>query len=384
LPKCGCRPCTKAWKSEAGSGGTTIFKLWKPQADKAGLPPGTAIHIGEIKTDRVRISVIDYNQEQVESRVVEEVGECRLLAARRETVTWINVDGLHQVDILEKVGQCFQLHPLTIEDILNTNQRPKLDIFDDYIYLVVRMPWLDQEEGGIGFEQVSFIVSGTQLITFQEREGDTFDAVRTRITKGMGRIRKMGTDYLLYALVDSVVDNYFIQLERIGEEIEDLELELVEKPGPATMQKINYLKREMVMMRKSVWPLREVISGLQREDVPFIGDSIRFFLKDLYDHTIQVIDTVETFRDVISGMLDIYLSSISNRMNEIMKVLTIFAALFIPLTFIAGLYGMNFNPAASPFNMPELSWYYGYPMALGMMVAVAVGMLYFFKRKGWF
>ncbi len=361
-----------------------MFKLWQPQADKAGLPPGTAIHIGEIKTDKVRISVIDYNQEQVESRTVEEVGECRLLAGRRETVTWINVNGLHQVDILEKVGQCFQLHSLTIEDILNTNQRPKLDIFDDYIYLVVRMPWLDQEQGGIGFEQVSFIVSGTQLITFQEREGDTFDAVRNRITKGMGRIRKMGTDYLLYALVDSVVDNYFIQLERIGEEIEDLELELVESPGPTTMRKINYLKREMVMMRKSVWPLREVISGLQREDVPFIGESIRFFLKDLYDHTIQVIDTVETFRDVISGMLDIYLSSISNRMNEIMKVLTIFAALFIPLTFIAGLYGMNFNPAASPYNMPELSWYYGYPMALGMMVAVAVGMLYFFKRKGWF
>jgi magnesium transporter len=194
----------------------------------------------------------------------------------------------------------------------------------------------------------------------------------------------MGTDYLLYALVDSVVDNYFVMLENIGEQIEELELELVDNPGPATMRKINYLKREMVMMRKAVWPLREVISGLQREDVPFIGESIRFFLKDLYDHTIQVIDTVETFRDVISGMLDIYLSSISNRMNEIMKVLTIFAALFIPLTFIAGLYGMNFNPAVSPLNMPELNWYFGYPTALGMMVAVAVGMLSFFKRKGWF
>ena len=361
-----------------------MLKLWQPQADKAGLPPGTAIHIGEILTDQVRISVIDYNQEQVMSREVAEVGECRLLAASPETVTWINVDGLHQVDVLEKVGQCFQLHPLTVEDILNTNQRPKLDIYDDYVYLVLRMPWLDQDRSGISFEQVSFVVSGTQLITFQERAGDTFDPVRTRITKGMGRIRKMGTDYLLYALVDSVVDNYFILLEKIGEEIEELELELVENPGPATMRKINFLKREMMMMRKSVWPLREVISGLQREDVPFVGDSIRFFLKDLYDHTIQVIDTVETFRDVISGMLDIYLSSISNRMNEIMKVLTIFAALFIPLTFIAGLYGMNFNPAASPFNMPELNWYFGYPLALGLMAAMAGGMLYFFKRKGWF
>jgi len=354
------------------------------QAGKAGLPPGTAIHIGEVKTDLVRIGIIDYNQERVESRQVEDARECLLPAARPDTVTWINVDGLHQVDVLEKVGECFQLHPLTVEDILNTNQRPKLDIYDDYIYLVVRMPRLDREQGEIGFEQVSFIVYGTQLITFQERAGDTFDPVRNRIVNGVGRIRKMGTDYLLYALVDSVVDNYFVQLESIGEEIENLEVELVENPGPATMRKINYLKRQMVMMRKSVWPLREVISGLQREDVPFIGESIRFFLKDLYDHTIQVIDTVETFRDMISGMLDIYLSSISNRMNEIMKVLTIFAALFIPLTFIAGLYGMNFNPAASPYNMPELNWYFGYPLALGLMVLVAGGMLYLFKRKGWF
>jgi magnesium transporter len=360
-----------------------MFRHWHSQAGKAGLPPGTAIHIGEVKTDRVRIGVIDYNQERVESRQVEDIRECLLPAARKDTVTWINVDGLHQVEVLEKVGQCFQLHPLTVEDILNTNQRPKLDIYDDYIYLVVRMPWLDQEQGGISFEQVSFIVSGNLLITFQERAGDTFDPVRNRISKGMGRIRKMGTDFLLYSLVDSVIDNYFVLLESVGEEIEELELELVENPGPDTMRKINFMKREMAMMRKSVWPLREVIGGLQREDVPFIGESIRFFLKDLYDHTIQVIDVVETFRDAISGMLDIYLSSISHRLNEIMKVLTIFAALFIPLTFIAGLYGMNFNSAASPLNMPELNWYYGYPLALGLMGLVAGGMLYFFKRKGW-
>jgi magnesium transporter len=361
-----------------------MSKLWQAQGDKAGLPPGTAIHIGEVRAERVRISVIDYNQGQVESRLVEDVRECQRLVDRRETVTWVNVDGLHQVDILAELGQCFQLHPLTIEDILNTNQRPKLDIYDDYIYLVLRMPWLDSDNGEVGFEQVSFVVSGTRLITFQEREGDTFDPVRGRITKGLGRIRKMGADYLLYTLVDSVVDNYFILLERIGEQIENLELELVDNPSPATMRKINYLKREMVMLRKSVWPLREVISTLQREEVPFVGESIRFYLKDLYDHTIQVIDTVETFRDVISGMLDIYLSSISNRMNEIMKVLTIFAAVFIPLTFIAGIYGMNFNSAASPLNMPELNWYFGYPLALGLMTAVAGAMLYFFKRKGWF
>ncbi|MBU0675600.1 MAG: magnesium/cobalt transporter CorA [Proteobacteria bacterium] len=361
-----------------------MIKLSLGQADKAGLPPGTPIHIGEIKADSVQISALDYNEDQVDFRPRIEAMECRLLAARPETVTWVNIDGLHQVDILQKVGQCFQLHPLTLEDILNTNQRPKLDIYDDYIYLVLKMPGLNLETGGFWFEQVSFIVSGTQLITFQEKAGDTFDAVRNRIKDGRGRIRKMGTDYLLYVLVDSVVDHYFVMLEKVGEQIEEMEMELVEKPEPSTMRKINFLKREMIMMRKSVWPLREVISSLQRDGVPFIGDSIRFYLKDLYDHTIQVIETVEIYRDMISGMLDIYLSSISNRMNEVMKVLTIYAAIFVPLTLISGIYGMNFNTASSPFNMPELNWYFGYPSALGLMVLIGVIMLVIFKKKGWF
>lgn len=361
-----------------------MFKLWQSQSDKAGLPPGTAIHIGEVKTERVRITVTDYNQDRYESMDVDNVQACQVFAARSDTVTWVNIDGLHEVDVLERVGQCFQLHPLTIEDILNTNQRPKLDIYEDYIYLVLKMPEFDHGNGEIALEQVSFVVSGNRIISFQERPGDTFDSVRSRLKNGKGKSRKMGTDYLLYALVDSVVDNYFIMLEKLGEEIETLELQLVENPVPATMRQISMMKRQMVLLRKSVWPLREVISALQRDDVPFVGEHIHVYLKDLYDHTIQVIDTVETFRDIISGMLDIYLSSISNRMNEIMKVLTIFAAIFIPLTFIAGLYGMNFNTSVSPFNMPELNWYLGYPLALGLMAAVAVGMLYYFKRKGWF
>lgn len=361
-----------------------MFKLWQSQSDKAGLPPGTAIHIGEVKTERISITLTDYNQEHYESVVVDDVRACQVSAARPDTVTWVNIDGLHEADVLEKVGQCFQLHPLTIEDILNTNQRPKLDIYEDYIYLVLKMPGFENGSSEIVLEQVSFVVSGNRLVTFQERPSDTFDAVRNRLKSGKGKSRKQGTDYLLYALVDSVVDNYFIMLEKLGEEIEILELKLVENPVPATMRQISLLKRQMVLLRKSVWPLREVISSLQRDDVPFIGEHIQVYLKDIYDHTIQVIDTVETFRDIISGMLDIYLSSISNRMNEVMKVLTIFAAIFIPLTFIAGLYGMNFNTAASPYNMPELNWYLGYPLALGLMAAVAGGMLFYFKRKGWF
>lgn len=361
-----------------------MFKLWQSQADKAGLPPGTAIHIGEVKTERVRITLTDYNQDHYDSLVVDDLQACLVFTARPDSVTWVNIDGLHEVDILERVGKCFQLHPLTIEDILNTNQRPKLDIYDDYIYLVLKMPEFSQGSSDIALEQVSFVVSGNRIISFQERPGDTFDSVRNRLKSGKGKSRKLGTDYLLYALLDSVVDNYFIMLEKLGEEIEALELQLVENPVPATMRQISFLKRQMVLLRKSVWPLREVISSLQRDDVPFIGEHIQVYLKDLYDHTIQVIDTVESFRDIISGMLDIYLSSISNRMNEIMKVLTIFAAIFIPLTFIAGLYGMNFNTAVSPCNMPELNWYFGYPFALGIMAIVAGAMLLFFKRKGWF
>ena len=364
-------------------GAELMFKLWQSQSDKAGLPPGTPIHIGEVKTERVHITITEYNQDHYESVVVDDVRACQIYAAPAETVTWVNIDGLHEVDVLERLGQCFRLHPLTLEDILNTNQRPKLDIYDDYIYLVLKMPEFDLGSGDIALEQVSFIVSGSRIISFRERPGDTFDAVRSRLKNGKGKSRKMGTDYLLYALLDSVVDNYFVMLEKLGEEIEALELQLVENPVPATMRRISSLKRQMVLLRKSVWPLREVISSLQRDDVPFVGEHVQVYLKDLYDHTIQVIDTVETFRDIISGMLDIYLSSISNRMNEIMKVLTIFAAIFIPLTFIVGLYGMNFNTAASPFNMPELNWYFGYPLALGMMVAVAGGMLFFFRRKGW-
>jgi magnesium transporter len=270
-----------------------------------------------------------------------------------------------------------------VEDIVNTTQRPKMDVFDDYLYLVLRMHMYEEATGAILSEQVSFILGKNFLLTFQERPGDSFDSVRTRIRNNKGKVRKMGPDYLAYALIDSVIDSFFAVLERTGEEIEDIEEELITEPSSQTMQKIHVLKREMILMRKAVWPMREVISALQRDETPLVSDELSVFLKDLYDHTIQIIDTVETFRDVISGMLDIYLSSISNRMNEVMKVLTIFAALFIPLTFIAGIYGMNFNPAASPYNMPELNWFYGYPFALFLMVSTVIGLLFFFRRKRW-
>lgn len=352
-------------------------------SQKAGLPPGTPVYVGEKKTEEVKITIIDYDREHFELRVVPTVEECYTYK-EKPTVTWINVDGLHEVANIEKLGKCFDLHPLIIEDILNTHQRPKIDIFDKYIFIVIKMHTWDEKSREIYSEQVSLIFGENFVITFQERGGDVFESLRDRIKNDKGKIRKLGADYLAYALVDTVVDNYFKVLESIGDEIEAIEEELVTNPTPETLNKIHFLKREMIFLRKSVWPLREIINKFQREETTLVKDSTNIYLRDLYDHTIQIIDTVETFGDVISGMLDVYLSSISNRMNAVMKVLTIFAAIFIPLTLIAGIYGMNFNTQESPFNMPELNWNFGYPFALGLMAFIGFTMLFFFKKKKWF
>ncbi|OGW38280.1 MAG: magnesium and cobalt transport protein CorA [Nitrospirae bacterium RBG_13_39_12] len=355
----------------------------KGRSKKSGLPPGTPVHVGDRKTEIIKISLIDYDKESFEMRVTQTVEECFAYKGK-PTVTWINVDGLHEVSSVEQLGNCFGLHPLTIEDILNTEQRPKLDVFDTYIFIVVKMHTWNEKTKEITGEQMSLILGDNFVITFQEKEGDIFDEVRNRIKNNKGRIRKSGADYLAYSLMDALVDNYFRVLESIGEDIEEMDEELIKNPTPRTLHKIHFLKREMIFLRKTVWPIREVISRLVREETGLIKDSTKIYLRDIYDHIIQIIDTVETYRDVISGMLDVYLSSISNRMNAVMKVLTIFAAIFIPLTFIVGLYGMNFNTEKSPYNMPELNWYYGYPVALGLMLFVSLIMLFLFKKKKWF
>lgn len=360
-----------------------MLDFLKQRSEKSGLPPGSVVYVGKERAHVVEIRVLDYDRDSCwDSTTLDWQDIQRRHAA--PTTTWLNIDGLHEVSVVEDIGTMFGLHPLTIEDIVNATQRPKIDIFDDYLYLVVKMPLYDEEEKRVDMEQVSFVLKEGLLITFQEKKGDVFDGVRKRIVTNKGRIRKMGGDYLTYALLDAVIDSYFGILERVGEYVEILELELVEDPQPATLQKIHELKREMILLRKSVWPLREVVGRLQRDEVPFISEAAAPFFKDIADHVIQVLDIVETFRDIVSGMLDIYLSSISNKMNEVMKVLTIFAAIFIPLTLVAGIYGMNFNPARSPWNMPELNWVYGYPFALGVMAVMAGGMLIYFKKKKWF
>jgi len=353
-----------------------MSRFVKGRSRKSGLPPGSLIHIGELKAERTRITIIDYSEERFQETEAKTVEEC-FPFKESPTVTWINIDGVHEPDIVEKIGNHFDLHPLILEDILNTGQRPKLEDLGSYLFIVLKMLYYDETENKLTSEQVSLVLGANFVISFQEKEGDVFDPVRERIRKAKGLIRKNGADYLAYALIDAVVDNYFVVLEKLGEIVEDMETELIADPTSRTMQVIHVLKREMIHLRKSVWPLREVISGLERCESPLIKKKTGMFLRDVYDHTIQVIDTVESYRDMVSGMLDTYLSSMSNRMNEVMKVLTIFASIFIPLTFIAGIYGMNFQ------YMPELNWRWAYFGVLTAMSAVGLLMVFYFRRKRW-
>jgi magnesium transporter len=340
------------------------------------MSPGTPVHIGEKRSEAVKVTVIDYEEKQVQERVVDTPEAC--FAFRdKPTVTWINIDGIHEVETIEKIGSHFGLHPLIIEDIVNTGQRPKMEDFENHIFVVLKMLSFDDSNEEIRPEQVSLIIGSNFVISFQEKEGDVFEPIRERIRNGKGRIRKMSADYLAYVLVDAIVDHYFLILEKLGEKIEGMEDELVSNPTSEALQKIHTLKREMIFLRRSVWPLRELISGLQRTESTLIRKATGIFLRDVYDHTIQVIDTIESFRDIVTGMLDTYLSSISNRMNEVMKVLTIIATIFIPLTFIAGIYGMNFQ------FMPELVWRWAYPAVLSIMLIVAGAMLFYFRKKSW-
>ena len=353
-----------------------MTKLIKKQSKKVGLPPGTLVHIGQRKTESVRISVIDYNEQSFQEKEISAIEEC-LQFKETSTVTWINVDGIHEINLIDKLGRQFELHPLILEDILNTGQRPKFEDFDKYIFVVLKMLSYDDENQAVQAEQVSLVLGPNFVISFQERVGDVFEQIRDRIRNAKGRIRKMGSDYLCYALIDAIIDNYFAILEGFGERIESMEEELVAEPTEKTLQQLHTLKREMIFLRKSVWPLRELISALQRSESSLIQKSTGIYLRDVYDHTIQIIDTIESFRDMISGMLEIYLSSLSNKMNAVMKVLTIIATLFIPLTFVAGIYGMNFK------YMPELEWHWAYPAVWLVMVTVAVIMLIYFRKKKW-
>ena len=348
----------------------------KKKSKKVGLPPGSIVHIGNKRDEKVKITIVDYSEAKFQEKEVKSVEEC-FPYKDKSTITWINIDGVHEVKVIEEIGKHFNLHPLILEDIVDTDQRPKIKDFGDYIFIILKMLYCNKKGNAIRVEQVSLILGKNYVISFQEREGDVFSFIRERIRNNIGRIRKLGADYLVYSLIDAIVDNYFTIIERLDEKIENLEDKIIIQPNPSNVQAIHKLKRDLIFLRKSVWPLREVISFLEKDESPLVLESTHIYLRDVYGHTIQVMDTVETLRDVISGILDIYLSSINTRMNEIMKMLTIIATIFIPLTFITGIYGMNFQ------YMPEIKWFWGYPAVLSIMVAIGIGMLIYFKGKKW-
>lgn len=349
----------------------------KKSSKKAGLPPGTVVFVGEKKVEETRITLFDYDENQYAEREIKNIEDC-FPYKDTPSISWINIDGVHQVDVIEKLGAHFVVHPLLLEDVVDTQQRPKLDELDDHLFVVLKMFFLNEEDNELKAEQVSLLVGTNFVISFQERQGDFFEQVRERLRKGKGRIRKKGSDYLAYALIDAIVDSYYTILEGLGEHIESLQEELLSDPKQEDLQIIQHLKRDMLFFRKSVWPLREVIGGLARSESDLIKEDVLVYVRDVYDHVIQAIDTIETYRDMLSAMLDIYLSSVGNRMNEVMKVLTIIATIFIPMTFLAGIYGMNFK------YMPELEWRYAYLLFWIVVSVVLILMVVWFKRKKWF
>jgi magnesium transporter len=359
-----------------------MFKPVRKALKKVGLMPGTVVYVGEHRTEEVKIDIVDYTAHEHQERHVERIEDC-FPFRDSPTISWINVSGIHNAEVVEKIGSHFAIHPLVLEDIVNTGHRPKMDETGDYICVVLKMLYKSVENGELKAEQVSILFGKTWVITFQETGEDVFDVVRQRIKRTTPRMRFLSSDYLAYSLVDAVVDNYFVVLEDLGERVEALEDSLAEDSEPAGLNTIRELKRELIIMRKAVWPLREVIGGLERTESNLIQDATGPYLRDLYEHTIQVIDTVETFRDMVGGLLDLYHTGVSNRMNEIMKVLTIIATIFIPLGFLAGVYGMNFDTSISPFNLPELGLRYGYLFFWLLVVLIGGGLFIFFRRKKW-
>lgn len=350
---------------------------FKKVSQKAGLPPGSLVYVGESKVQKTQLSLIQYDQDKLKESSLQS-SELPVQVNKNE-VYWINVEGLVDVETVKKLGKSLKIHELCLEDILNTERRPKIDIFEDQIIVFFRMLMLDEVDGEILSEQVSLVLNPEGVITFQERPGDIFEPVRDRIRKKGGRIRQSSSDYLAYALIDSVVDQYFIILEKIGEQIDQIEDEAIETKNQNSefLQKMYQLKKHVIFLKRSIWPLREVIEKLTKEESPLMKNEIQLYFRDIYEHVIHIIDTTELYREAINSIHDIYYSQVGQRLNETMKVLTIIATLFIPLTFIAGIYGMNFE------WMPELKWKWGYPAALFLMFISSFGMLFFFRKKKW-
>lgn len=352
-------------------------KNTKPKiSTKKGKPPGSLIYMGPRKDVPITIDYIQYNTENYTAKSLTNIPD-NIQIQGEDNITWIDIKGLHDISIVEKIGKAADIHSLTLEDLLNVNQRPKVDFFNAYIFLVVQVLKFEKETNSIESEQLSIILSEKSIITFLEGPSDIFDSLKNRMEKTVGRIRNGSADYLAYSILDLVIDDYYEVVEKTGERIENVEEQLIQQAKKIAIRDIYEIKRELIDLKKSISPIREIITKLEKSDSPLINERTRLYFRDLYDHEIQIIDTIEQYRDLTSGLADMYLSSVSNKMNEIIKVLTILSSVFIPLTFIVGVYGMNFK------NMPELEWHYGYYISLIFMLIIAIVMILFFKWRKW-
>ncbi len=352
------------------------IKITTRRSEKTGLPPGSLVHVGDLKEEEAVITVMEYDEADFSERRVSSMEEALAAVGRRRNV-WINVDGLHQVELLAGLGEGLSIGALALEDVLNTHQRPKIEETGDSLFIVFRMFYLDAEKEEVASEQVSLFLGENYVVSFQESEGDVFDKLRARIKSSVGRVRKMGPDYLAYALMDAVVDNYFLVLEAVEDRLEELDEEVYERPSHETIQDIHRLKREVLFLRKSIYPLREVAGSILRSESGLLTEATEAYFRDLNDHVMQVVDAVDSYRELISGLLDVYLSSVSNRMNDVMKILTIISTIFIPLSFLAGVYGMNFD------NMPETHFEWAYYVFWGVIIVLALAMVWNFKKRKW-
>ena len=349
----------------------------RPKSTKSlNQAPGTVTYVGTKEKVETTLEVIDYNKQGFE-RYVSKKPEDAFKFEEENRITWINIDGLSNTHEIEKLGKYYELHPLIIEDIVNTNQRPKIDEYQDYFFIVAKMLY-NKEDGRLENEHISMVLGKNYVLTFQEAGGDVFDGVRDRLTNAKGKIRSRGADYLVFALLDAIVDNYFVVIEEMSDKIEALEERLFDaQPSDEITFEIQELKRTMLRIRRAVFPLREVVSRFEKVESNLIDDHTRNYIRDLYDHMLQVSENIDIYREMTWGLMDMYMTTINNKMNEVMKVLTIMASIFIPLTFIAGVYGMNFE------YMPELRWEYSYFVLWGLMIFIFFGMIIYFKKKNW-
>ncbi len=352
-------------------------KRKKKTSSKIGLPPGSIVYLGEKKVEKVTITLTEYDENDAETYEIKSVEEIDPFTDTPQ-VTWVSVCGLHETEFLKQVGEKFKVHSLVLEDILNTDTRPKIEITDDYLFIVMKLLIFNAEHKILETEQVSFILGRTFLFSFSEKSDEIFNPIKERIATQLGKFRKRGSDYLLYALMDIVVDHYFLALEKVEDRIETLDDEVINNPERSQIESIYNLRNLLLMMRRSIWPSREIVNQLIKDDSDLLDDSIEPYLRDIYDHTIHITESIEQQREITNGLMEIYLSMMSNKMNEVMKVLTVIATIFIPLTFIVGIYGMNFP------NMPEMGWPWAYFAVWGVMIGVTLLMLYYFKRKKWF